>query len=113
MYKNWNYSNRPLANLESLFKILETNEERLIYLLKNKKNFFKTVPVIRKGKKRTTYKVVGELLKIHELIKQRIFLKISLPEYITGGRKGVSYIDDCISHRNKSIIIQEDMKDFF
>ncbi|AXC72036.1 RNA-directed DNA polymerase [Salmonella enterica] len=113
MYKNWNYSNRPLANLESLFKILETNEERLTYLLKNKKNFFKTVPVIRKGKKRTTYKVVGELLKIHELIKQRIFSKISLPEYITGGRKGVSYIDDCISHRNKSIIIQEDMKDFF
>ncbi|HHJ2638917.1 putative RNA-directed DNA polymerase (Reverse transcriptase) [Escherichia coli TA464] len=40
-------------------------------------------------------------------------MKISLPEYITGGRKGVSYIDDCISHRNKSIIIQEDMKDFF
>ncbi|WP_367643817.1 reverse transcriptase family protein [Escherichia sp. E2586] len=38
---------------------------------------------------------------------------MSLPEYITGGRKGVSYIDDCISHRNKSIIIQEDMKDFF
>ncbi|ECK9374155.1 RNA-directed DNA polymerase [Salmonella enterica subsp. enterica serovar Typhimurium] len=113
MYKNWNYSNRPLANLESLFKILETNEERLTYLLKNKKIFFKTVPVIRKGKKRTTYKVVGELLKIHELIKQRIFSKISLPEYITGGRKGVSYIDDCISHRNKSIIIQEDMKDFF
>lgn len=72
MYKNWNYSNRPLANLESLFKILETNEERLTYLLKTKK-FFKTVPVIRKGKKRTTYKVVGELLKIHELIKQRIF----------------------------------------
>lgn len=113
MYKNWNYSNRPLANLESLFKILETNEERLTYLLKNKKIFFKTVPVIRKGKKRTTYKVVGELLKIHELIKQRIFSKISHPEYITGGRKGVSYIDDCISHRNKSIIIQEDMKDFF
>lgn len=113
MHKNWNYSNRPLANLESLFKMLETNEERLTYLLKNKKKYFKTVPVIKKGKKRTTYKVVGELLKIHELIKQRIFSKISLPEYITGGRKGISYIDDCISHRNKSIIIQEDMKDFF
>ncbi|WP_338504450.1 reverse transcriptase family protein [Erwinia aphidicola] len=113
MHKNWNYSNRPLANLESLFKMLETNEERLIYLLKNKKKFFKTVPVIRKGKKRTTYKVVGELLKIHELIKKRVFSEISLPEYITGGRKGISYIDDCISHRNKSIIIQEDIKDFF
>ncbi|WP_417646373.1 reverse transcriptase family protein, partial [Klebsiella pneumoniae] len=50
---------------------------------------------------------------IHELIKQRVFSKISLPEYITGGRKGASYIDDCISHRKKSIIIQEDMKDFF
>ncbi|ENV3613997.1 reverse transcriptase family protein [Escherichia coli] len=57
--------------------------------------------------------MVGELLKIHELIKQRIFSKISLPKYITGGRKGVSYIDDCKSHLNKSIIIQEDMKDFF
>ncbi|EAW2116220.1 RNA-directed DNA polymerase, partial [Salmonella enterica subsp. enterica] len=113
MHKNWNYLNKPLANLESLFKMLETNEERLTYLLKNKKKYFKTVPVIRKGKKRTTYKVVGELLKIHELIKQRIFSKISLPEYITGGRKGVSYIDDCKSHLNKSIIIQEDMKDFF
>lgn len=113
MHKSWNYSNRPLANLESLFKMLETNEESLTYLLKNKKNYFKMVPVIRKGKKRTTYKVVGELLKIHELIKQRVFSKISLPKYITGGRKGVSYIDDCISHRNKSIIIQEDMKDFF
>ncbi|HAJ3335349.1 reverse transcriptase family protein [Enterobacter soli] len=113
MHKNWSYSNRPLAKLESLFKILETNEERLAYVLKNKKNYFKTVPVIRKGKKRTTYKVVGELLKIHELIKQRIFSKISLPEYITGGRKGISYIDDCIFHRDKSIIIQEDMKDFF
>ena len=113
MHKSWNYSNRPLANLESLFKMLETNEERLTYLLKNKKSYFKTVPVIRKGKKRTTYKVVGELLKIHELIKQRVFSKISLPKYITGGRKGVSYIDDCISHRNKSILIQEDMKDFF
>ncbi|EMQ1484976.1 RNA-directed DNA polymerase, partial [Escherichia coli] len=113
MHKNWNYSNKPLANLESLFKMLETNEERLTYLLKNKRKYFKTVPVIRKGKKRTTYKVVGELLKVHELIKQRIFSKISLPEYITGGRKGVSYIDDCKSHLNKSIIIQEDMKDFF
>lgn len=113
MHKSWNYSNRPLANLESLFKMLETNEERLTYVLKNKKNYFKTVPVIRKGKKRTTYKVVGELLKIHELIKQRVFSKISLPKYITGGRKGVSYIDDCISHSNKSILIQEDMKDFF
>ncbi|ECO8299801.1 RNA-directed DNA polymerase, partial [Salmonella enterica] len=59
MHKNWNYSNRPLANLESLFKILETNEERLSYLLKNKKSYFKTVTVIRKGKTRTTYKVVG------------------------------------------------------
>ncbi|ELZ0422281.1 TPA: reverse transcriptase family protein [Salmonella enterica] len=113
MHKNWSYSNRPLANLESLFKLLETNEERLSYVLKNKSSYFKTVPVIRKGKARTTYKVVGELLKTHELIKQRIFSKITLPEYITGGRKGVSYIDDCISHCNKSIIIQEDMKDFF
>ena len=113
MHKNWNYSNKPLANLESLFKMLETNEERLAYVLKNKKSYFKAVPVIRKGKKRTTYKVVGELLKIHELIKQRIFSKISLPEYITGGRKGVSYLDDCIFHCDKSIIIQEDMKDFF
>ncbi|ECG9622965.1 RNA-directed DNA polymerase [Salmonella enterica subsp. enterica serovar Enteritidis] len=113
MHKNWSYSNRPLANLESLFKLLETNEERLSYVLKNKNSYFKTVPVIKKGKIRTTYKVVGELLKTHELIKQRIFSKITLPEYITGGRKGVSYIDDCISHRNKSIIIQEDMKDFF
>ncbi|WP_338505959.1 reverse transcriptase family protein [Erwinia aphidicola] len=57
--------------------------------------------------------MVGELLKIHELIKKRVFSEISLPEYITGGRKGISYIDDCISHRNKSIIIQEDIKDFF
>ena len=113
MHKNWNYSNKPLANLESLFKMLETNEERLTYLLKNKKKYFKTVPVIRKCKKSTTYKLVCELLKIHELIKQRIFSKISLPEYITGGRKGVSYIDNCKSHLNKSIIIQEDMKDFF
>lgn len=73
MHKNWSYSNRPLANIESLLKMLETNEERLAYVLKNKKKFFKTVPVLRKGKKRTTYKVVGELLKIHELIKQRVF----------------------------------------
>lgn len=51
MHKNWNYSNKPLANLETLFKMLETNEERLTYLLKNKKKYFKTVPVIRKGKK--------------------------------------------------------------
>lgn len=51
MHKNWNYSNKPLANLESLLKMLETNEERLTYLLKNKKNYFKTVPVIRKDKK--------------------------------------------------------------
>lgn len=40
MHKNWNYSNKPLANLESLFKMLETNEERLTYLLKNKKKLF-------------------------------------------------------------------------
>jgi hypothetical protein len=97
MHKNWSYSNRPLAKLESLFKMLETNEERLAYVLKNKKNYFQNGTSNKKRKKRTTYKVVGELLKIHELIKQRIFSKISLPEYITGGRKGVSYIDDCIS----------------
>lgn len=36
MHKNWNYSNKPLANLESLFKMLETNEKRLTYLLKKK-----------------------------------------------------------------------------
>ncbi|QQA77080.1 reverse transcriptase family protein [Pectobacterium parmentieri] len=113
MHKNWNYSNRPLANLESLFKILETKEERLGYILKNKMVYFKKVPVIRKEKKRTTYKVIGELSKIHDLIKQRIFSKITLPEYVTGGRRGISYIDDCMSHCDKSIIIQEDIKDFF
>ncbi|MGF6438572.1 reverse transcriptase family protein [Kosakonia sp. 1610] len=113
MHRNWTYSDRPLANLESLFKLLETKQERLTYILKNKKNYFKKVPVIRKGKKRTTYKVIGELSRIHELIKQRIFSKITFPEYITGGRRGISYIDDCISHCDKSIIIQEDVKDFF
>lgn len=50
MHKNWSYSNRPLANLESLFKLLETNEERLSYVLKNKNSYFKTVPVIKKRK---------------------------------------------------------------
>lgn len=97
-----NYSNKPFANLESLFKMLETNEERFHLSFKNKtrqkRKYFKTVPVIRKGKKRTTYKVVGELLKVHELIKQRIFFLRYHLWYITGGRKGVSYIDDCKSH---------------
>jgi hypothetical protein len=53
--------------------MLETNEERLAYVLKNKKKYFQNGTSNKKRKKRTTYKVVGELLKIHELIKQRIF----------------------------------------
>lgn len=113
MHKNWSYSNRPLANLESLFKLLETNEERLAYLLDNKRRYFKTVLVAKKDKVRTTYKVVGDLLKIHERIKNHILSKVALPEYITGGKKGVSYIDDCKTHCDKSILIQEDIKNFF
>ncbi|WP_433990880.1 reverse transcriptase family protein [Erwinia aphidicola] len=83
------------------------------FIFKKQKKIFQNSTGNKKREKRTTYKVVGELLKIHELIKKRVFSEISLPEYITGGRKGISYIDDCISHRNKSIIIQEDIKDFF
>lgn len=113
MNKNWDYSNRSLAKIESLLKTLRTNEQRLDYIIKNKQNYFRQVPVTRKRKKRTTYKVVGELLKIHKLIKQHIFTKIILPDYITGGRKGVSYIDDCKMHCDKSIILKEDIKNFF
>ncbi|MGV3346184.1 reverse transcriptase family protein [Enterobacteriaceae bacterium LUAb1] len=113
MHKNWGYTNKPLANKLSLFRLLETNEKRLTYLLKNKRRYFKTVLATKNGKTRTTYKVVGELLKIHEHIKKHIFSKIILPEYITGGKKGVGYIDDCKTHCDKSILIQEDIKKFF
>ncbi|MDK1895509.1 reverse transcriptase family protein [Klebsiella sp. K4-172] len=113
MHKNWSYSNKPIAKIESFLKLIGVSENKLNFILNNKNKFFKKVPVIRNNKKRMTYKVIGELSTIHESIKKHVFSNVVLPNYITGGRKGISYIDDCRMHCDKSIIIQEDIKDFF
>lgn len=55
----------------------------------------------------------SELKDIHNKILDRILKKIDLPDYIMGGREGVSNLDNARAHLGKKFRFQTDIKSFF
>lgn len=109
----------PIAKIESLASILSIREDELIGISENIEILWKQGKLLRKksGEPRPTLDAKPSLKNLHENIKNRLLKQFPYPEYLLGG------IEDKMSprdykrhaeiHSGKSILINEDVEDFF
>jgi hypothetical protein len=109
----------PIARIESLASLLSISKVELIEISKNIESLWKPGKLLQKknGEPRPTIDAKPALKKLHEKIKNRMLKQVDYPSYLLGG------IEDKMSprdykrhaeiHSGKSILISEDVKDFF
>lgn len=114
------YSNTlPIAKIESLASILSIDEDELLELSNNINNLWKPGKLLRKknGDPRPTIDAKPRLKKLHEKIKNRLLKQVYYPAYLLGGIEDKmtprDYSRHARIHSGKSILINEDVKDFF
>lgn len=56
---------------------------------------------------------MGPLKEVHKRLKLNIFSKVDFPEYLQGSLKGRDYVTNASLHKDKQILICEDVKGFF
>lgn len=96
-----------MKNLEYL---LGTNREVLYELANNANSYYKPFIKITGDKHRHIDNPTGRLKKIQKLINKKILSSYTLPDYITGGRKGYSTRDNAKNHLNKKVVVRVDIK---
>jgi hypothetical protein len=65
------------------------------------------------GSTRETFDAHGPLKALHKQLKNRIFSRVYFPDYLQGSLKGRDYVSNADLHKNKQILICEDVKKFF
>lgn len=109
------YRRRPIASLSSLSKLLDVNERCLSFILRDVNRFyFPAKPCFKSdGTLREIFRVGGPLKFVQQRIKRRIFRQVEFPSYLKGGIKGGSPIRNAKIHSGATIIIREDVRNFF
>jgi len=104
----------PLHGLQSkkkLYELLRTNKDDINKLLESKNNYVE-LQLTKKGKKRD----IADPKKILKNIQANLlkFLsRISTPEYLFSGKKGVCYIDNARYHIPCRFVVTYDLRDFY
>ena len=113
-------SNTPLiAKVESLASILSVDKDELLDISNSINSLWKPGKLLRKknGEPRPTIDAKPRLKKLHEKIKNRLLKQVSYPAYLLGGIEDKmtprDYKRHAVIHSGKSILINEDVKDFF
>lgn len=109
------YPNRSIASLYKLAIALGIPFDELHYLSEHADDFYFKVKSIKKadGALRETYDVKDRLKCIHAKLVSQFFHKIDYPVYLQGGIKKRDYLSNTSLHTDKSIIITEDITNFF
>lgn len=109
----------PIAKIESLASILSISKDELLDISNSIDSLWKPGKLLRKknGEPRPTIDAKPRLKKLHEKIKNRLLKQVSYPTYLLGGIEDKmtprDYKRHAVIHSGKSILINEDVKDFF
>jgi len=114
------YSNTPpIAKIESLASILSIDKNELLDISNSIDSLWKKGKLLKKknGDPRPTIDAKPRLKKLHEQIKNRLLKQVTYPAYLLGGIEDKmtprDYSRHASIHSGKSILINEDVKDFF
>lgn len=109
------YPQEGIASIDSLASALRLTSIELVALANNTSNLYRISKQIEKedGSKRITYDALPPLKIVLSNFRKRIIDKVLLPEYISAGKKGKSYIDNAEVHAGSYGLLSEDIKNFF
>lgn len=109
--KSYSVEKSPLFKiqyLDKLLDILNTNNQILFSILENKINQYNCFS----QKNRNIQAPIDELYNIHNRIAS-LLARITLPDYLFSGIKGISYIENAKEHLNAKEILTTDITAFF
>jgi hypothetical protein len=109
------YFCRPIANIESLAKLLNIELSKLLAIANKSDLYFYIAHKVTKsnGDIRVTYDARPQLKLIHEKIKNHIFGRVNYPNYLQGGLKNRDYISNVKKHVSRKTLVTEDVSNFF
>ena len=109
-----------MASTASLAKALDLDERELLRIASNSRQYWCPGKALlkRDGKPRVTHNSVDPLKNVQRRIKSVFLVKVSYPFYILGGvssdiQNKRGYLENASLHKNKKIVLSEDVKDFF
>lgn len=110
---------RPIGRIDALASILSISVEELRAISSSVESFWipgKTL-LKKSGEPRATSNAERPLKELHEKIKNRLLKQVSYPYYLLGGISDSmmprDYKRHAAIHSGKTILISEDIKDFF
>ena len=106
---------KNIAHASSLARILGTNEEQLIAIAESVEDYW--LPGAKKkkpdGSIRKTNNASKPLKDLHQAINVRLLRPCTYPAYLHGSLPGTSIRTNAAIHTHKSVVINEDIQNFF
>ena len=106
------YRASPIRSIAALARGLRWDAKALVELAERANGMWRTVKP-KPGSTRQTFDAMGPLKEIHKRLKLNIFSKVDFPEYLQGSLKGRDFVTNASLHKEKQILICEDVKGFF
>ncbi|WP_312588900.1 reverse transcriptase family protein [Comamonas terrigena] len=106
------YRASPIRSVAALARSLRWDAKALVELADRANGMWRSVKP-KPGSTRQTFDALGPLKEVHQRLKLNIFSKVDFPEYLQGSLKGRDYVTNASLHKNKQILICEDVKGFF
>ncbi len=106
------YQANPIRSVAALARGLRWNAQALMEMAERANSMWRTVKP-KPGSTRQTFDAIGPLKEIHKRLKVNIFSKVDFPEYLQGSLKGRDYVTNASLHKDRQILICEDVKGFF
>lgn len=102
----------PIRTVAALAKTLRISTAELLRIADRANASWRMVKP-KPGSTRETFDAHGPLKALHNELKNRIFSRVYFPDYLQGSLKGRDYVSNADLHKNKQILICEDVKQFF
>lgn len=113
--KRPSFDGRPIGSIGALARALDIPQDTLATIALTANKRYRGPIVIRKpGRKpRPTFDAHPALKKVQKRILDRILRRAKLPNYLLGGIKGCSYIDNAARHARSRVLLGEDIDSFY
>jgi hypothetical protein len=109
------YECRPIGSVAALARAVGVPEGRLRALAKKADRLYRGPIVIqRPGRNpRSVYSAAPRLRDIQQRILDRVLRRVRLPDYLMGGVKTRSYIDNARKHTHSRVLFGQDVDAFY
>lgn len=104
---------KPIGSVKSLCGLLNLDLKTMNEILSNKHKYYKKRIVEKNNKSREVVNITGYLRVALDNIKEVFFTNLSYPEYLQGGIKSRSYIQNAEAHSGQRILISDDISNFY